>query len=118
MPDGIPKDLEQLIRDCWVVDPAKRPGFDVILERLRAMQPEEREEASAGAREDQEEVVVEEEEEEEVQVEDTEETAADKTTTSEKDGKEVVRLEVETRASLVDRVDRVKSFSPWPLIRE
>ena len=107
MPDDIPKDLAQLIRDCWVVDPAKRPGFDVILERLRAMQPEEGEEEAAGAREDQEEV----EDQEQVQVEETEETGTEETAadkTSEKDGKEVVRLEVETRASLVDRV---KSFS-------
>jgi serine/threonine protein kinase len=38
--DGsVPKDLEQLIQDCWVVDPKKRPSFDVILKRLRAMQP-------------------------------------------------------------------------------
>ena len=38
--DSFPEDLRQLIEDCWVVDPKKRPGFDVVLKRLQGMQAE------------------------------------------------------------------------------
>ena len=36
--NSLPDDLVQLIEDCWVVDPKKRPGFDMVLQRLQKMQ--------------------------------------------------------------------------------
>lgn len=36
--DRVPRDLVELIEDCWLIDPKKRPGFQEVLRRLRAMQ--------------------------------------------------------------------------------
>lgn len=41
IPSNCPSpDYAQLIRDCWAKDPAERPGFDVILARLKKIEKE------------------------------------------------------------------------------
>ncbi|KAL6062440.1 putative serine/threonine-protein kinase drkA, variant 2 [Balamuthia mandrillaris] len=39
IPTACPPQLAELMRDCWKEDPAQRPSFSEILERLRTMQP-------------------------------------------------------------------------------
>ncbi len=40
--EGMPKDYEQLIEDCWDDAPESRPTFAAILQRLRLMYSRER----------------------------------------------------------------------------
>jgi hypothetical protein len=39
---GMPRDYDQLIQDCWNDDPQKRPTFSAILSRLKQMFDNER----------------------------------------------------------------------------
>lgn len=122
--DGsVPADLERLIQDCWVVDPTKRPGFDSILERLQGMQKEDwatvesrpvspMAEAALAEEidDDDEEGREQQQQQEECDEEECEEEAIQDE--RDDDGKPSTVaprvVEVEARASLVDRV---KSFS-------
>jgi hypothetical protein len=37
VPDDMPRDYRRLMEDCWAADPAVRPSFRTVLERLESM---------------------------------------------------------------------------------
>jgi hypothetical protein len=37
VPDDMPRDYQRLMEDCWATDPAARPSFSKVLERLEPM---------------------------------------------------------------------------------